>query len=109
MLDNLFKQIQQADVVSFDVFDTLILRPYLSPNDVFKHIEKIYNIPGFYNARTTAESDAWAKYVTPDSECTNLDEIYSQIDSKYKKYKNIEEDFELQVSTRNPEMYKAYL
>lgn len=109
MLDDLFNKIQKADVISFDVFDTLVARPYVKPADVFKHLEKIHGAQGFADARILAEQKAWDKYTSADIECTNIDEIYSEIDTKFQKFKSIEQEFELQVCVKNPQIWQAYL
>ena len=38
------RQISQAKIVSFDIFDTLLVRPYVKPTDLFKHMEKMDQI-----------------------------------------------------------------
>lgn len=43
-----------ADVVSFDVFDTLILRPFASPADLFYVIGEKLGIPDFRTVRKSA-------------------------------------------------------
>lgn len=59
---SLFEQIKsilsEVDVVSFDIFDTLLLRPYARPTDLFLHLEKLYNKPNFAIARMRAEEYA---------------------------------------------------
>lgn len=39
-MDNLKKQINEYDVVSFDIFDTLLVRDVYSPKDIFCILEK---------------------------------------------------------------------
>ncbi|MDY5872108.1 MAG: hypothetical protein SPJ57_02625, partial [Candidatus Methanomethylophilaceae archaeon] len=43
------------DWVSIDIFDTLLVRPYVEPKDLFVHIEKEYDSPGFCRERMDAE------------------------------------------------------
>ena len=55
--------IDQAEIVSFDVFDTLLVRTTLTPEDVFELVERDAlkrGLParGFTAARTTAQYDA---------------------------------------------------
>lgn len=52
MLDQLKSLIQSHDIISFDLFDTLLLRPYIIPTDVFLHIGRIINKKEFFNERT---------------------------------------------------------
>jgi len=46
------------DIVSFDVFDTLILRCVEKPEDVFYEIQKSLSYPGLKNVRKEAEKKA---------------------------------------------------
>lgn len=55
-LSSLYKRIDEVSVVSFDIFDTLLLRPYIKPEDLFLHIEKIYGRSGFAEQRMNAEN-----------------------------------------------------
>ena len=41
--------------VSFDIFDTLIVRPYIRPKDLFAHMEQAEGAPGFAAERVDAE------------------------------------------------------
>ena len=106
-LDSIKQKLDNADIISFDIFDTLLLRPYVNPNDLFYHIEKVYNIAGYAKARQKAEQNAWDKYRINKEDIT-LDEIYLEIEDKYKKYKTIEIEFEITTSISNEEMYDVY-
>ena len=35
------KRIETHEVISFDIFDTLLLRPYVRPSDLFVHLERL--------------------------------------------------------------------
>jgi hypothetical protein len=37
MLDKITLAIDKHDVISFDIFDTLLVRPYVNPYDMFVH------------------------------------------------------------------------
>ena len=54
-------QLSEADVVSFDVFDTLILRPYRKPEDLFWELELQLHYPQLKLLRQQAERQARAK------------------------------------------------
>lgn len=56
------EHLSQYDVVSFDVFDTLIFRPLSLPTDVFYLIGHELEIMDFKNIRTLAEWDARLKF-----------------------------------------------
>ena len=54
----IIKQIDNYDVVSFDIFDTLLKRNVEEPTDIFKYVEKKYNRLGFFDERIEAENKA---------------------------------------------------
>lgn len=95
------RKIKKAEVVSFDIFDTLLVRPYIRPTDLFLHIEKIYKKPFFHNARITAEYNARIKSLKED---ITLDEIYMQMPKEFQFMKDIELEWEMMVLRPNPEM-----
>ncbi len=100
------KHIDNASAVSFDVFDTLLLRPYAKPIDVFYHIENQTGEFGFATERIAAEMRTREK--NPGREDINFDEIYDEIDDKFKHLKQTEIDWELQVLNQNPEMKRVW-
>ncbi|QDH16639.1 hypothetical protein [Swingsia samuiensis] len=79
--------LKQAEVVSFDVFDTLLIRTVADPTDVFTIIERKLNILGFAEARIQAEHKArslsWEKHETHE---VNIYDIYKQFSIKGKKF-----------------------
>lgn len=46
------------DVISFDIFDTLVLRSFSDPKDLFYIVGKRLNMPEFYDLRIEAEKKA---------------------------------------------------
>ena len=78
----------KTKVVSFDCFDTLVVRPFLAPTDLF-HLLDVYinrEFPSvdycvFTNIRMTAEQRARErKHLTaPSWEDVTLDEIYAEV------------------------------
>lgn len=65
----------EIKVVSFDVFDTLLLRPVSTPVDIFRLIENKIGIPNFHNMRVAAEAEA-RKVKNVFVQDITLDEIY---------------------------------
>ncbi|MBE7538301.1 MAG: hypothetical protein HS122_07805 [Opitutaceae bacterium] len=59
---------------SFDLFDTLLVRPLADPHDVFRLVERDLAAPGWALARIQAERAARADKLSRE---VNLDEIYS--------------------------------
>lgn len=79
------------DYVSLDVFDTILVRPYLNPDDLFRHMESMEDAPGFAEARLEAERKCME---TPHS--TTLDAIYDRLPERYRHLKEAELEYELQ-------------
>ena len=71
---------KDVDIVSFDIFDTLICRRVRKPTDVFKLIEKKRSIDGF--AQNRIEAERFARKMRSSGEVT-IDEIYSVYAEKY--------------------------
>ena len=94
------KDLETRTHVSFDIFDTLVLRPYVKPTDLFYHLEDQENKPGFASARIRAEKEARVKY---HREIT-LDEIYAQLDISMQTFKNLECEYEISVAVPNREI-----
>ena len=109
--------IEQAQTISFDVFDTLVLRTVANPTDVFEVVESSYNkgdhgktISSFKSERIKAESVARSK--SEGKEIT-LDAIYQELGEVYDPatvdvLKTIEVNTELDVCAANPELLSFY-
>lgn len=104
--NDIIKLIENSKVVSFDVFDTLLIRPYVAPTDLFKHMELHYDADGFYDARIKAESVA--RKLNKEKEDVTLDEIYNCISPEFKYLKNKELLFEKQMLMKHPKNYDIY-
>jgi HAD superfamily hydrolase (TIGR01549 family) len=100
------KDIDRAEIVSFDVFDTLLLRPYLEPMDLFTHIERAKNIPCFCVDRYEAELKARRRNQLREN--VTFDEIYGEIDENFRSLKQTELDWEMMVLRQNPEMKQVW-
>jgi predicted HAD superfamily hydrolase len=97
--------IDKHDVIAFDVFDTLLVRPYNNPGDMFIHLEKIHKLDGFAAVRGNAELCARKK--TKHEEIT-YDEIYAQIDVAFKCMYEHEVEFEKLILRANPDIQKYF-
>lgn len=98
----------EIKVVSFDIFDTLLLRPFFKPSDIFCLMDDYFNeiVNGlsyvdFQKIRINAEAYLRTKLSMGREEIT-LDEIYSEIqnmflltDEQTKKLKDYETELEL--------------
>ncbi len=97
-------------VISFDIFDTLIVRSVLHPVDIFAIMEDMENIPDFYNKRQVAEH--LARFRHRKSHKANkrndisFDEIYQTLqentgfdDAKIARLKGLELKLELDYTS----------
>lgn len=79
----LINQLMKYDVISFDVFDTLITRSIFDPDDIFKIMdEKLVDIKlkdTMFNMRKNAERSANEKL----NKDVNIDEIYFELADLY--------------------------
>lgn len=74
----LIGKMQRADVISFDLFDTLVMRQTLAPDDVVRYVdcrlqEQGVLIEDFYSKRLGSEKEL-SKYTAP-----TLTEIYNDV------------------------------
>lgn len=106
LLDKIKKQINKAQVISFDIFDTLLVRPYVRPTDLFVHMEKAYERPGFAAERKDAERRT--RFRHKELEDVTFDMIYDEIDAEFKDMKQKEMDWEEMVLRANPELKQVY-
>lgn len=105
-LEQIKSKIKKADVISFDIFDTLLVRPYIKPTDLFIHMEKVFECPGFEAERRDAERICRIRH--RELEDITLDMIYDEIDNEYKHMKQKEMDWEEMVLRANPELKQVY-
>ena len=97
--------VQAADVVSFDIFDTLLLRPYVNPPDMFTHMERLFAAPGFAAWRMTAEADFYQRNGTLRE--ATLADIYS-VAGNFAVLQSAEMDLEYDTLFANPEIKEIY-
>ncbi len=105
MNKKIHKDISQYEYISFDIFDTLLIRPYINPYHIFMHIERFFNATGFAELRVEAESKARE---TAQTEDVSLDDIYSYLSDDYQVLKCLELEFENKLLRPNPEVIKIY-
>lgn len=98
--------INNYDVISFDIFDTLLLRPYVRPEDLFYHLEKLNNEEDFAPKRIFA--DGIARSRNPQNEEITLEQIYEVLGERYEYLKQQELELEESVLTANPEMLDIF-
>lgn len=105
-LNNIDKLFEKISIVSFDIFDTLLIRPFVEPTDIFGYIEEVYKEEGFKKARIKAEKAS--RIINKNKEEITLDDIYENITPEYKKYKEIELKTEFNLLKAHPINFKIY-
>lgn len=114
-MEDILKKINNDyDYISFDIFDTLIKRNVINEKDIFKVVEKRYNlkyskgISDFYSQRVEAEKKA-RKNRTKNE--INIDDIYRYINYSEKEkrlLKEIEYETEIDFCVPNKRIKKIY-
>lgn len=115
MYNKIVELIEKKDVVSFDIFDTLVFRNVAKPLDIFRIVENIvkkeYNFDDFKRKRIEAESNA--RKIAKNGEAS-YDEIYAQLKNEIKdeniikNIKKCEKDIEERFIVQNPFMKKIF-
>ena len=76
--EQLIRAIDMHDIISFDIFDTIIMRKVLTPSRIFDIVERELREMGmdfpFKEERTLAE-----QRLTSAGACPNIDEIYAEM------------------------------
>ena len=114
---------QDIQIVSFDIFDTLVYRPFWNPTDLFyflgqyaENVLGVSDILDFSTLRIEAENKAReiAKYKTPAREDIILDEIYSvladELDATPEQIEQIKyKEIQLEIQYCHPRKYAKEL
>lgn len=112
----------KVQVISFDIFDTLILRPFWIPRDMFLLLDSYFreiskNDTGINFSKIRVMCEQIAREEICNSKCqeVTLDEIYKTINEKYmismdilEKMKQKEIEYELRFCTRRNTGYELY-
>ena len=106
------RELADYDVISFDVFDTLIFRPFSSPTDLFFLLGNELQYMDFKRIRTETEWKAREKkYKNTGNYEVNLDEIYTLLaeETGIEKESAMRREIELEykVCFANPYMYQV--
>ena len=104
----LASSIEEAKVISFDIFETLIVRLYEKPTDLFRHLESAKDVNGFADSRIAGEKAARQKALEQGMEEVTLSQIYDEIHVSYRQVMDEELKLELLMCRANPEMQEVY-
>ena len=107
--NTIIKQLQKADVISFDIFDTLISRRVYSPEDIFSIISEHFKIENFRENRIKADSiarDRLGRDIT-------IDDIYEVLSTDFNiknisEIKKYEEHLELELCIPRKEILEIF-
>lgn len=103
-LDELRRMIDTHDIISFDIFDTLICRIYSHPLDVFTVVENKSGLKGFKEARIEAERKVRAD--NPNLQEVSLDQIYGYMPSMMASAMDVEIETEISSVFCNKPIYE---
>ena len=104
-IKSIIKKIQPYQYVSFDIFDTLLKRDVLHPEDIFDIVGKIHHDKSFRKIRTEVEREL---RISSRKEEITLDEIYNKLGSQYTSYRDTELEVEKACLVPNPFMVPVY-
>lgn len=107
------KGLLEYDVISFDIFDTLIFRPFTLPKDLFMILQQKLDYIGFAGIRERAEKKAGdINMIVKGTRQVTIDDIYAVIERETgipKEYGiKIEFETELELCFANPYMKRIY-
>ena len=94
-------------VISFDVFDTLLVRSCLRPTDVFDRIEAESGAAGFSAARQKADHES-AKLAQEAGRDANIDDAYALMPEAFRGLKDRELELEREGLSANAEMVEMW-
>ena len=105
--------ITKYDVISFDIFDTLIFRPFSEPTDVFYFVGKEFDYMDFKRIRMQAESEMrWQRFQEAGSFEVTLQDIWRRLEKMTgipaEKGMETEWRYELEFCYANPYMKAVY-
>ncbi len=111
--EELAEYLFQADIISFDIFDTLIFRPVSSPTDLFFFMGEKLNYMDFERIRREMEGKAREKaFRLRGTYEVTLEEIYEEVEKwtgiPKEQGMQYEIEMELESSFANPYLYKVY-
>jgi FMN phosphatase YigB (HAD superfamily) len=102
----------KAEIISFDFFDTLFVRPLTDPEDVFDILGIKYRITDFREKRRQAQKEAFNQMLKEGRREISLDNIYNNFcgldENKKKELKRAEYQLELDLIQLNPSMINFF-
>ena len=112
--DDFEKKIKSSNIelISFDIFDTLVCRPCICPKDIFYILDKLtfkrFGI-SFMRLRDNAELEMKNKYADINEIWKYIAEKWKLSEKEWKKYMQMEIDCEKQLIFRRQAGYELYM
>lgn len=110
-VNNVVEKLSAYDIISFDIFDTLILRPFETPDDLFGVLALEMGRPDFKDIRLSADRAMRILTNKPNNEI-NLYDTYRYIEEVYKinadKWSRREIELEKEFCYANSYMKEIY-
>lgn len=106
VIEQFEEQLRNKEIISFDIFDTLLVRSLLEPRDLFSVIAKEENLENFAKSRVIAEHKA--RKIFCHFQDVTLDQIYECMHPRYKGKKHKELSTEKRFITANPYIIPLY-
>lgn len=111
--DELAKKLSEFEAVSFDIFDTLILRPFAAPTDLFHIVGAETGLLNFAEVREYCERQAREiKFRRENTYEINIDDIYEYMEkyagSSYAAAKEKELEAEAELCRADPYMKRVW-
>ena len=104
LFSELNAQLKDFDVISFDIFDTLLCRPVLRPSDVFEILEQRTGRTGFAQARIAAGAQTLKQWTDEGRGDRTIDDIYAVLPSDFADLKDREFELEKSLLVGNTEI-----
>ena len=95
------------NIYSFDIFDTLLLRPYTDPQEVWRVLEEREGAKGFAKARKKGDMQSY-KVSTEEGRETSIEEAYNLMPKRFRPMMQKEMKLEREVLRANPEMLELW-
>lgn len=115
-IEELKRLINNATVISFDVFDTLLFRKVNEPETIFELVGKHFGIHGFRKLRVDEQNEAsrrvYAKYQYPHADMNEIYEVlaeHTEIPVDWNEVKAYEIQMEKDALVANKEMLDIFL
>ena len=109
MINKLKKEIDKHDIISFDIFDTLVRRKVEEPETIFELIGKTENVDNFRKVREQIQAKAFKTMHKNGLGEITLQGIYNELDFENReKFLELEEKLEIEFIYLNDEILEVF-